>query len=1195
MNSNFRRNLQTGFGISLFLLIASSVVSYSSIRNLIGSSEMVDRTNRIIMASENILSNIKDGETGQRGYLMTGQHDFMEPYNGAYERTMESFKELRSLTIDNREQQYNCDSLETLINKRFNILRHALDVVYGGGTFNIFTLREGLGYMQKIRLLVKKMQGIERQLLAERTSRLKRFTTYTPVFILVAAGLAILITILFFKRVSDQYTEKALLTEELDKKDKEIASRIVIIDGIAQKIASGDYTVRLSEEQNDALGSLSVSLNKMATSLNQSFQLLSSKEWLQSGLAQLSEKLSGEKTIPEISNELAQFVAEYTDSKVGAVYLDDGNGSLVQTGNYSLGTSAEAQRIGQHEGLVGQCFSSGREIILADLDEKLYTLFSGGQIRPRSIVLFPMVFEHRAIGVVELGTLESFTELHLQFFKQAGPLAATSINMANNRTRVRELLEETQAQSEELQVQHRELESVNSELEMQTEKLQTSEEELKVQQEELMETNQELEERSRLLEERNQLIIMRNLEIQKKSEELALTTRYKSEFLANMSHELRTPLNSILLLSRLLRENNQGNLSKEQIEYATVIQNSGNGLLQLIDEILDLSKIESGKLELEYENVTLADIINEMRMLFTPMAQEKNVELVITAREDMPVQIETDRLRLLQILKNLLSNALKFTNKGKIGLQIGLSGRSDKLIEFSVTDTGIGIPEEKQQLIFEAFQQADGSTKRKYGGTGLGLSISRQLARLLAGDISLVSEVDKGSVFTLTIPIHKSAEPFQQLSDPGGEKKEIIPGTEKIEHIVSPYISSEIPPELPDDRTNILSSDKVMLIVEDDTGFAKALLDFTRNKGFKAIHIVRGDQVLDMAKKYNPAGILLDIQLPVRDGFTVMNELKAYPGTRHIPVHIMSSFELKKESLTGGAVDFIQKPLAFEKMSQILDKIEEAGKNGKKKVLIVEDNTHHARALGYYLSSNGIVADISSDIHQSVVTLKKKEVNCVILDMGIPGTQGYQTLELIKQDHELENIPIIIFTGKSLSKTEEQKIRQYADTIVIKTAQSYQRLLSEVSLFLHLMENNQKNPAFARLGTVDEVLNGKTVLVADDDIRNIFALNKVLEKHKMRVLTAMDGKEALEMLRQHPGVDIVLMDMMMPEMDGYESIRKIRSNAKMKNLPVIAVTAKAMSGDRDKCIQAGASDYISKPVDTDQLISLMRVWLYESN
>jgi len=760
---------------------------------------------------------------------------------------------------------------------------------------------------------------------------------------------------------------------------------------------------------------------------------------------------------------------------------------------------------------------------------------------------------------------------------------------------MQELLEETQSQSEELQAQHSELENMNSELEVQAEKLQASEEELKVQQEELKQANQELEERSRLLEERNQVITERNFEIQAKAKELELSTKYKSEFLANMSHELRTPLNSILLLSRLMGENNEKNLSSDQVEYARVIQSSGQGLLSLIDEILDLSKIESGKMELEYLPVSIREIAKEMQALFNPVAVDKGIEFRVNIDSKVPDKIETDKLRVEQVVRNLLSNAIKFTSQGYVALDVRPSQQYRDHLDIIVKDTGIGIPEEKQKLVFEAFQQADGSTRRKYGGTGLGLSISRELVKLLGGEIELKSVVGEGSEFTLHLPIQKRGDRKRLFTrEIEEEVSEIVPAKK----VSGKYISTEIPENIPDDRSKIKPGDQVMLIIEDDINFAKSLLEFTRKRGYKGVVAVRGDEGLELAHQLLPIGILLDIQLPVMSGWEVMDELKSSPETRHIPVHIMSSYEVKSESLVKGAVDFINKPMAFDQMQNIFEKIEYVLTHHPKKVLIVEENTKHAKALAYFLETYDISLEVRTGVTDAVNSLKQENIDCVILDMGIPDQKSYDTLEEVKKIPGLENLPIIIFTGKSLSKTEEVRIKKYADSIVIKTAHSYKRILDEVSLFLHLMESKDKKDEsktkYNKLGALNEVLKNKTVLIADDDMRNIFSLTKALESYKMNVITAVDGKDALKQLRENPKVDIVLMDMMMPEMDGYESTREIRKDRKLKDIPVIAVTAKAMMGDRAKCISAGASDYITKPVDIDQLLSLLRVWLYES-
>lgn len=1196
MKKTFARNLQIGFGLSLLLLVLTSIISYYSISNLISSANLVDHTNQIIQRTQNLISYLKDAETGQRGYLLTGQPEFLDPYTGAYENCSDALKELKELTKDNFPQQQTLDSLTTTINKRFNVLQQGLDAAKNNQATDIFLFKEGKVYMDKARELVKVMENREQDLLADRTENMKRYVGFSPVFIILTAILSIIITVVFFRRLQTEYEEKTTLYDSLDKKDKQITNRISVIESIAKQISSGDYKIRLSSEENDTLGSLSSSLNTMASSLEGSFNILTNNEWLQSGIALLNERMMGEDNIDILTSNIIETVSEYTNSQLGLLYLVNNHDSLILENSYGL-VVEKGKEVPLKEGIAGQSLSGKKEILVRDIEEDLYLHSAAGQIKPRNIFCTPIYYEKNIIGVLKVASIYNYTEAQLEFIRKAAYGIGIEITGALNQAKLQELLEETQAQAEELQSQHTELENINAELEAQSDKLQTSEEELRVQQEELMETNQELEERTRLLEEKNHMIVLKNLEIQKKAEELTISAKYKSEFLANMSHELRTPLNSILILSKLLSENNFNNLNKEQVEYAKVIQSSGNGLLQLIDEILDLSKIESGKMTLSYETVEVSELLNDLRMLFQPLTKEKNVELNIKIDTNVPAKIETDRFRIDQILKNLLSNAIKFTTRGSIDLTVKNDENKKGFINFIVKDTGIGIPPEKQELIFEAFQQADGSTKRKYGGTGLGLSISRQLARLLSGDIMLKSEEGDGSEFTLNIP----TSPVQK-DETKEEHQEAIPlkpnGLEKVKTAKQSFVVTEIPAEIPDDRNNLQQGDKIILIIEDDTSFAKALLDFSRQKKYKGIVAVRGDHGIELAQQYKPVGILLDVQLPIIDGMQVIEELKKDARTKHIPVHMMSSYDTRKDSIMKGAVDFISKPFLIEKLNEILEKTEAIIKNETTKVVIVEDNSKHAKALADFLTNHKINAETTDTINGILETLKKKEVNCVVLDMGVPGNSAYDTLETIKANSELKDTPIIIFTGKSISRSEEAHIKQYADSIVVKTAHSYQRILDEVSLFLHLVEQKteeQNNGAPKKQTSLNEILKNKKVLVADDDVRNVFSLTKVLERYDMEIISALDGNEALQALNDNPGIDIILMDIMMPVMDGFEAINRIRKNPKWQKLPIIAVTAKAMIGDREKCIQAGASDYISKPIDTDQLISLIRVWLYDGN
>ena len=1191
MQKTLKNNLRLGLGLSLIVLFTSSLASWISINNLIKSADLVARSNEIISSLDDVVAAVKDAETGQRGFLLTGEDVFLEPYHGSKQRAITLLTDVKTKTLDNRIYQANIKQLDENIKSRLAILDNNLMIKRQGGHVTVNQLLQGKVFMDQSRALIQAMKNEERRLLTQQTDDLNRLAGYTPNLILLAAFLAVMITLFFYRKVSADFTERMKLQQELEEKNEEMDSRITVIQEVAGQISKGNYQIRLDQKKNDTLGSLAGHLNAMAESLQYSFSLLSDKEWLQASIAGLNDKMVGEKSIEELATEILAFNIERTGSHVGAIYLLE-NKDLVLSAGHALEKEGIKEVLGIGEGIVGQVALSGKQILLSDIpDSELTVSYVSGQTKPKNIIVVPIFRDAILVGVMELGTLSTYTPLQLDYFKNIGQNIAIAIHVSQNRKRLQDFLEETQAQTEELQAQQSELEGLNSELEVQAQKIQTSEEELRVQQEELLQSNQELEERTSLLEERNQLIQERNIQIQEKARQLEQSTKYKSEFLANMSHELRTPLNSILLLSKLMSENKD--LNQEYIEYAEVIQSSGQGLLGLIDEILDLSKIEAGKMKLEFEEVSLLEIATDLRSLFMPVAKNKNLELVVDIEPGIN-KVYTDKMRLEQILKNLLSNAVKFTTKGKVVLTITKDDEKE-VVFFKVTDTGIGIPKEKQGLVFEAFQQADGSTKRRFGGTGLGLSISKELAKLLGGEIILTSKENVGSEFTFALSLTRdkhetNSDLVSYITKP--TYIETIP-----EIIPERFTVDKIPQEVEDDRHEILPTDKVILIIEDDTAFAKTLLNFTRKRNYKGIVAVRGDVGIEMANYFRPLAILLDIQLPVKDGWQVMEELKANPLTRSIPVHIMSSLEVKRESLLKGAVDFINKPVALEHLKQIFQKLEHALSKHPKKVLIVEENKQHAEALSYFLSNYNIHTQVVNNVLESIDALKQREVDCVILDMGIPDKNAYETLETIKKSEGLENIPIIIFTGKNLSKGEEIRIKQYADTIVVKTAHSYQRILDEAGLFLHLVEAKEDGkslkPLTEKLGGLYEVLNNKTVLIADDDVRNIFSLTKALEMHQMKVLAAMDGKEALQILKENPSVDIVLMDMMMPEMDGYESTKEIRRIPAYKNLPVLAVTAKAMMGDREKCIAAGASDYISKPVDIDQLISLLRVWLYD--
>lgn len=1186
------RQLQIVFSISVFLLIISLFASFYSTQKLIENSELVNHTNEVLIEAENIISFMKDAETGQRGFLITMDPIFLEPYNGAYEKTATSYNRITALTIDNPIQQKYLAEVKNLYQAKFDQMQRVIDIAKKDRiTGNDTTVRhremiKGKKIMDDLRQIINQVKNEENAMLQVRTEQQRIYIAYTPILLVIAAIISILITAFTYLRIKNDLDERIAQQKLTDEKYIETAERITVMEKFTQDVATGNYSARTSDTKEDELGRISKALNTMTGALETTFQDLRNKTWLQGGTVKIGDAIRGERDLKELANKLIATITEYVNAPLGTLYVLENDAYYRLTGNYAATNAPIVIRAG--EGVIGQAIESKKTLVVQNLPSNYLTISSSlGSVHPVSVIIVPLVFAKECVGVLEIGLLRELSPLEIEFFESNAEAIAIGVNSAMDYLKLQNFLEETQAQSEELQAQHNELENINAELEAQSQKLQASEEELRVQQEELQQTNSELQERGMLLEQRND-------EIQKKAKELELSTRYKSEFLANMSHELRTPLNSILLLSRLLAENNEENLTSDQVEYSKVIQSSGNGLLGLIDEILDLSKIEAGQMTLEYLEVPIHEIVEEQQALFGPLAKEKQLDFRIEVAKNVPSVIETDKMRVGQILKNLLSNALKFTDKGSVTLDIKTHPTQLSMLSFVVRDTGIGIAPEKQRLIFEAFRQADGSTKRKYGGTGLGLSISRELAKLLGGEITLSSKVNQGSEFTLFLPMHSGSK-----SDYKEHEEPVSKAASKPQKADSgsKYISPLIPEAVPDDRSNITAGDKVILIIEDDTNFAKSLLDYSRRKGYKGMVAVRGDEGLALAGKYGPLGILLDIQLPVMSGWEVMDALKNNPATRHIPVHIMSSHKLKNESLLKGAVDFMDKPVAFDQMQEVFEKIEYVLNSKSKKVLIIEDNPKHAKALAYYLETFNISSELKSNISEGVDALKRKEVNCVILDMGIPDMKAYDLLEEAKKNPELENFPIIIFTGKSLSMAEELKIKKYADSIIVKTAHSYQRMLDEVSLFLHLVEENkqaaQKNGEGKKMGILGEILNGKTVLIADDDVRNIFSLTKALENYKMNVLTALDGKEALQKLHENSSIDVVLLDMMMPQMDGYETAKKIRENYQWKNLPVIAVTAKAMTGDRDKCIQAGASDYITKPVDIDQLISLLRVWLYE--
>jgi CheY-like chemotaxis protein/signal transduction histidine kinase len=995
-----------------------------------------------------------------------------------------------------------------------------------------------------------------------------------------------------------------------------ITRRIILpvlkLSGITQLVARGQLDQEITIRARNEIGELARNFNEMLSSLRRATRENERQNWIKTGQAELNDRLRGEMDIATLARDTITYLAKYLNAQVAALYLsDEENKKLQLVGSYAYKKRKNlSNQFEFGEGLVGQAAIEKKSILLTNVPDDYIAVTSGlGEAVPRNILVLPFMHEEKVKGVIELGSLAEFSESDLDFLKEVTEGIAIAIHTAQSRQQLNDLLIETQNQAEELQTQQEELKQANEELEEHTKILKESEERLQAQQEELKQTNEELEEQTQLLEEQKTTVQQKNLELIKaqksledKAEELESSSKYKSEFLANMSHELRTPLNSIQLLSKLMADNKDGNLTEKQVEFSRTINSSGSDLMALINEVLDLSKVEAGKMELQIEDIYLQDVARTMERNFQPLAQEKRLSFkIIDLADNLPLKIRTDRQRIEQIMRNLLSNAFKFTSKGSVTLtinrhnhQVDLSKSGldpEKAIALSVSDTGIGVPEDKQKVIFEAFQQSDGTTSRKFGGTGLGLSISRELAKLLGGEIVLESEEEKGSTFTLYLPETLDSRVGAQKAE-GKEPLAYAPGPMHNEKQSDKPETGEF---IPDDRKEISPDDKSILIIEDDYTFAKTLSDLTREKGFKVLVAEDGETGLYLADYYKPSAIVLDYGLPGMDGGAVMSKLADNPHTRHIPVHFISASDKKREVMKMGAVGFLTKPVSVEALKQVYDTIEHTISTKVRNLLIVEDNENQRKAIAELIGNGDIMITGVATGKEAYDLLQSKRFDCIILDLGLPDMSGVELLTRIRQNEDAFHTPVIVYTGRDLTREEETMLNEYAESIIIKGANSLEVLLDKTILFLHhVVANLPEEQKGARSMTHDKEsrLKGKKILLVDDDMRNVFAITSTLEEKGMQILVGKNGKEALEYLDKNPDVDLVLMDVMMPEMDGYEASKEIRKQERFKDLPIIALTAKAMKGDRARCIEAGSSDYLAKPVDTEKLLSMMRVWLY---
>ncbi|MBI5368779.1 MAG: response regulator, partial [Planctomycetes bacterium] len=1017
------------------------------------------------------------------------------------------------------------------------------------------------------------------------------------------------------------------LTDNVNQLAANLTTQVRAIAEVATAVTQGDFSRAIGVQAQGEVAALKDNINEMIRNLKDTTRKNAEQDWLKTNLAKFTRMLQGQRDMLTVSKLILSELAPLVSAQHGVFYLEDadpdGARILKLLASYAYKERKHlANRFKLGEGLIGECALEKEKILITDVPTDYIQVSSGlGEAKPLNIAVLPVLFEGQVKAVIELASFQRFNDTHLVFLEQLTESIGIVPNTIAATMRTEDLLKQSQKLAGELQSQQRELTETNRRLEDQAKTLKKSEELLKKQQEELRQTNEELEEKARLLSAQKSEVERKNREVEEarraleeKAEQLALTSKYKSEFLANMSHELRTPLNSLLILAKMLGENTDSNLTVKQVDFAKTIHSAGSDLLELINDILDLSKIESGTVTVEVSEVGFADLGGYVERTFRQVAEAKGLTFGIEPAADLPVHMETDAKRLQQVLKNLLSNAFKFTETGSVHLLMGIAqagwsadqellNRAPGVIAFAVRDTGIGIPLDKQQIIFEAFQQAEGSTSRKYGGTGLGLSISREIARLLGGEVCLVSEVGRGSTFTLYLPLtytpppkaRPQERPARRLPTPSADGA----APERAQQLSTAVLEAEMPasvePRIADDRTFIQPLDRVLLIVEDDADFARILLDMARERGFKGIVSLRANQAIALAREYGPAAITLDLRLPDADGWTVLDRLKHDSFTRHIPVHIISVDEDWQRARKLGALDFLQKPATKEALADALTRMKDFVERSLRKLLVVEDNDAQRQSMVELVTEKDIQITAVATAAEALKALRAEHFDCMVLDLMLPDLSGPQLIEKIKTELGLRDLPIIIYTGKELSRREETELRRVAEAIVVKDVSSPERLLDETALFLHRVEANlpeAKRRMLQQVHQADPLLAGKKVLIIDDDVRNIFALTSILEHHKMQVAYAESGQEGIDLLTSTPGIDMVLMDVMMPEMDGYEATRAIRRMEAFRDLPIIALTAKAMKGDREKCIEAGTSDYIAKPVDTEQLLSLLRVWLY---
>jgi CheY-like chemotaxis protein len=1120
-----------GFVVAVAAVAFISLLTYRSLQTRAIAAQRVTHTLEMLQQLESIISLVKDAETGQRGYLLTGEDPYLEPNINAKAQLPETFRRARQLVAEDDVQKQRLTALELAVNEKLAELDRVIALRRKGdvaAAIAVVRTDRGQTTMERIRSMVTTMEATERTTLATREEEWERAE---------------------FISTSVTFGGSALL---------------LILISSAAVLTSRDYRARQTQV------------------------------WLRSGQMAFGRRIQGEQRLERLADHVLSFLASFLGARIGSLYIAEGAGVFRRLAGYALAPGSEGNVVRGGEGLLGQSAKENRTLRVKNVPDGYLPVTSAlGHGTPHELLISPASVDGTVHAVVELGFFRSLRPEDLELMNRLSESLGIAIRASKDRTRLEELLDETQRQGEELQTQQEELRVSNEELEVQARSLKESQGQLESQQAELEQTNAQLEEQAQLLGHQRDDLATAQAVLAERAAELERANQYKSEFLANMSHELRTPLNSSLILAKILADNRNGNLTAEQVKFAETISSAGNDLLAIINDILDLSKIESGKVELAPQTVVIARIMDDLVRTFQPVAQIKGLTFEVGTAPDAPERMETDSQRLSQILKNLLSNALKFTEAGAVSLHVHPGGA--ETVRFDVQDTGIGISEHQREIIFDAFRQADGSTHRKYGGTGLGLTISRDLARLLGGDISVTSTPAEGSTFTLTLPLvyRSSAEPR-------------VNPTAHAPVVPSRQASSAAQTQLPhrqalvaDDSQQIKADSRLILIVEDDPAFAAILRDMAREQGFQCIVTHTANDALAAVTTYRPKGILLDMNLPDCSGLGVLDQLKRNPHTRHIPVHVVSVADYSQEALAMGAVGYAMKPVNREQLAEALQRLEAKFSQSVSNVLVVEDDERQRESIRHLLENEDVHITAVRSAADALEQLRDMTFDCVVMDLNLPDLSGYELLTKMADADEVSFPPVIVYTGRTLTGDEEQRLRRFSKSIIIKDARSPERLLDEVTLFLHQVESKLPAERQRMLQVArdrDAALEGRRILVVEDDVRNIFALSSVLEPKGATIEIARNGREAIAALTRSrlPGanpIDLVLMDIMMPEMDGLTAMREIRKVPEWKKLPIIALTAKAMKHDQEKCLSAGANDYIAKPLDIEKLMSLVRVWM----